>query len=52
MDVIASTAFGIEVNSNKNPNDPFVKNASKFLTTEITSWKLLIMCMLTDTSRN
>ncbi|XP_029651416.2 cytochrome P450 3A14-like [Octopus sinensis] len=28
MDVIATTAFGVEVNSQKNPDNPFVKNAT------------------------
>lgn len=37
MDVICSTAFGIEVNSQKNNEDQFVKNASKVLGIGITS---------------
>lgn len=28
MDVIATTAFGVEVDSQKNPDNPFVKNAT------------------------
>ncbi|XP_071504349.1 cytochrome P450 3A13-like [Diadema antillarum] len=30
MDGIARCAFGLEVNSQKNPDDPFVKNAKEF----------------------
>lgn len=30
MDVIASVAFGMHVDSQNNPNDPFVNYASKF----------------------
>ncbi|XP_017321382.1 thromboxane-A synthase isoform X1 [Ictalurus punctatus] len=30
MDVIASVAFGMQVDSQNNPNDPFVHHASKF----------------------
>ncbi|KAK3102135.1 hypothetical protein FSP39_009074 [Pinctada imbricata] len=45
MDVIASTAFGINVNSNKNPQDPFVDNASRFVANEITSWKVFVIRM-------
>ncbi|CAH1233159.1 CYP3A7 [Branchiostoma lanceolatum] len=37
MDVIASTAFGIDVNSHKHPQDPFVQNAKKVDITEITA---------------
>ena len=39
MDVIASTAFGVDVNSQKDPNNEFVKNAkivfSNFLTSPL-----------------
>nr|AGO32790.1 Cyp3A [Azumapecten farreri] len=30
MDVIASTAFGLDVNSQNNPDDPFLKHANAF----------------------
>ena len=29
MDVIASTAFGLDINSQKDPNDPFIMHAKK-----------------------
>ncbi|XP_063068907.1 thromboxane-A synthase-like [Engraulis encrasicolus] len=31
MDVIASVAFGLQVDSQSNPNDPFVSHAQKFM---------------------
>lgn len=34
MDVIASTSFGIEVDSQNDPNNPFVKNAMKTIRTD------------------
>ena len=30
MDTISSTAFGISINSQKFPDNPFVKNAKEF----------------------
>ena len=30
MDVIASTAFGVKIDSNHNPNEPFIYYAEKF----------------------
>ena len=44
MDVIAATAFGVKVDSNKNPNDPFVDHAEKFLSLNLTSPAFLIAC--------
>ncbi|KAK3103961.1 hypothetical protein FSP39_023273 [Pinctada imbricata] len=43
MDVIASTAFGIDVSSNKNQDDPFVKNAADFLNMSFSSPAILMM---------
>ncbi|XP_035690045.1 cytochrome P450 3A6-like [Branchiostoma floridae] len=37
MDVIASTAFGVDVNSHKNPQDAFVENARKIDITTFTA---------------
>jgi len=44
MDVIASTAFGIEVDSQENPNDPFVKNAKKMMETSFSSPVVGLYC--------
>lgn len=30
LDVVGSVAFGTQVDSQKNPDDPFVKNCKKF----------------------
>jgi hypothetical protein len=35
MDVIARTAFGIEVDSQNNPDDPFVKMAAKIFSADV-----------------
>ncbi|KAK3101224.1 hypothetical protein FSP39_001916 [Pinctada imbricata] len=43
MDVIASTAFGIDVSSNKNPDDPFVKNAAELVNISLSSPIILMM---------
>ncbi|KAH3807041.1 hypothetical protein DPMN_135374 [Dreissena polymorpha] len=45
MDVIASTAFGIETDSYNNPEDPFIQNAQKVFTTS-TFDPLIILSML------
>lgn len=37
MDCIASTAFGIDVDSQNQPNDPFVANVSLVL--NVAAWK-------------
>ncbi|KAL4230411.1 Cytochrome P450 3A4 [Mactra antiquata] len=42
MDVICTTAFGIEVNSQKNKEDPFVKHASKVLGVGLTNYVLML----------
>lgn len=46
MDVIASTFFGLKVNSQKNPNDPFVKNAKKCFEGSFFSIRLLAVFLL------
>jgi cytochrome P450 len=48
MDVICSTAFGIEVNSQRNDDDLFVKNASKVLGTGITNTIMFLNFMFPD----
>ncbi|XP_060072392.1 cytochrome P450 3A8-like [Ylistrum balloti] len=42
MDVICSTAFGIQVDSQNDPNDEFVANAKKFLNVNFSSPILVI----------
>ncbi|XP_069131273.1 cytochrome P450 3A24-like [Argopecten irradians] len=44
MDVIARTAFGLEINSQKDPNDPFIKHVKIFTNSKIAA--LLIMIYL------
>ena len=39
MDVIASTGFGIQVDSQENPDSPLVKNAQKIFGSDL--FKLL-----------
>lgn len=41
LDVIASTGFGVDIDSQKNPDSEFVKNAKKFF--NITFNPLLLM---------
>lgn len=48
MDVICSTAFGIEVNSQRNADDLFVKHASKVLGTSLTSTVLMLNLFFPD----
>lgn len=44
MDIIASTAFGIEVDSQSNPDDQFVKNAREAMDFSMTSPMLILAC--------
>ncbi|XP_033751854.1 cytochrome P450 3A8-like [Pecten maximus] len=46
MDVICSTAFGIQVDSQMNPNDEFVVNAKKFMNLNFSSPIILILLFL------
>ncbi|XP_069132176.1 LOW QUALITY PROTEIN: cytochrome P450 3A8-like [Argopecten irradians] len=46
MDVICSTAFGIQVDSQQNPNDEFVLHAKKFLDVNFSSPILLVLMFL------
>ncbi|XP_069132182.1 cytochrome P450 3A29-like isoform X2 [Argopecten irradians] len=43
MDVICSTAFGIQVDSQNNPNDEFITNARKFMAIKLSSPILLVL---------
>ncbi|KAJ7414817.1 Thromboxane-A synthase [Willisornis vidua] len=44
LDVVGSVAFGTEVDSQKNPDDPFVKNCRRFF--EISLFKPLLILIL------
>ncbi|OWF54740.1 Cytochrome P450 3A4 [Mizuhopecten yessoensis] len=46
MDVICSTAFGIQVDSQQNPNDEFIVNAKKFMILNFSSSIILILMFL------
>ncbi|XP_060072393.1 cytochrome P450 3A8-like [Ylistrum balloti] len=46
MDVICSTAFGIQVDSQNDPNDEFVVNARKFMDIRLSSPILLVLMFL------
>lgn len=48
MDIICSTAFGIEVNSQRNTDDQFVKNASKVLGVGLTDTVVLLNLLFPD----
>ncbi|WAQ94506.1 CP3AO-like protein [Mya arenaria] len=48
MDVICSTAFGIEVDSQRHPDDPFVKHASNILDGSITRTVLMLNFLFPD----
>ena len=43
MDVICSTGFGIDVNSQRNPDNPFIQNAKLFLERDISASPLLML---------
>lgn len=44
MDVIAATAFGIKLDTQTTPDDPFIKNARKFFDANIFSPAFIILC--------
>lgn len=44
MDVIARTAFGIEVDTQKNPNSPFVSYAKKLFAINMARPAILLYC--------
>ncbi|KAL3866302.1 hypothetical protein ACJMK2_043609 [Sinanodonta woodiana] len=48
LDVICSTGFGIEVDSQSNPNDPFVVNARKAMSTNIIGIRILLSMLFPD----
>ncbi|KAJ8304297.1 hypothetical protein KUTeg_017880 [Tegillarca granosa] len=44
MDNIASTAFGLEIDSQKNPNDPFVKHAKMLFSWTFADFVMILVC--------
>jgi len=46
MDVIASTAFGIEVDSHNDPNNQFVQNCKEIFKFSFASPRIIMLCML------
>ncbi|KAL3841596.1 hypothetical protein ACJMK2_019713 [Sinanodonta woodiana] len=51
MDVICSTGFGMDVDSQSNPNDPFVVNATKAMTANLVGPRILLAFMFPDFQR-
>ena len=43
MDVICSTGFGLDVNSQRDPNNPFVEHAKAFLDIGVAENPLIIL---------
>lgn len=48
LDVIASTGFGVDIDSQKNPDSEFVKNAQKFFNITFNPLLLLICKFLNE----
>ena len=46
MDVIASTAFGLRINSQEDGDNPFVENAKGMMNISLKSPLVLIRCKL------
>ena len=44
MDVIASTSFSIDVDSQNNKNNVFVRMAKKLMDTTVFSMRLMVIC--------
>ncbi|KAK3594090.1 hypothetical protein CHS0354_040858 [Potamilus streckersoni] len=51
MDVICSTGFGIEVDSQRKPNHPFVVNARKAMSANLVGPRILLATMFPDLRR-
>jgi len=45
MDVIASTAFGIEIDSHNDPNNQFVQNCKEIFKFSFASPRIILMSM-------
>ena len=52
MDVIASTSFGIQVDSQRNSDNPFVKNVRKLVHTDRFQSFFLLLCEFVFVSFN
>lgn len=52
LDIICSSAFGVEVNSQKNPNDPFVQNAKQAMNFSLTSNPFFLINFLFPESKH
>lgn len=48
MDAIASTAFGLQIDSHNDPNNQFVRMANKIFEINLASFKTLIICKSKD----
>ena len=48
MDVICSTVFGLDVNSQRDPNNPFIEHAKAFLGVDIGRNSLFILACKTS----
>jgi len=44
MDVIASTAFGIEIDSHNDPKNQFVQNSKEIFEFRLASPRVMILC--------
>ena len=52
MDVICSTGFGLDVNSQRDPHNPFVKHAKAFLEVDVGRNPLFILsCKVSSVSK-
>ncbi|KAL3842936.1 hypothetical protein ACJMK2_020909 [Sinanodonta woodiana] len=48
MDAICSTGFGLQVDSQSNPDDPFIQNAKKALNMKLRNVKFLLAAMFPE----
>ncbi|KAK3587372.1 hypothetical protein CHS0354_028744 [Potamilus streckersoni] len=51
MDAICCTGFGLQVESQSNPDDPFIKNAKKALNISVGNLKFLLAAMFPELQR-
>ena len=48
MDVIASVAFGQELDSQNDPSNPFITNAKKIFNIKLTDPQILLGCKISS----